>query len=130
MPLYMLAARTILHEYLGDEPVLDGGIYYILQPKEEDAIPLAMPCDANQFARSQSNKSSRVVANHEELMSLLDLALQHAERIVTQIRGGQFPVIPRDSEVCKNCANSSVCRIRQLRDDGLTVSPETEELDA
>jgi ATP-dependent helicase/nuclease subunit B len=130
MPLYMLAARTILHEYLGDEPVLDGGIYYILQPKEEDAIPLAMPCDANQFARSQSNKSSRVVANHEELTSLLDLALQHAERIVTQIRGGQFPVMPRDSEVCKNCAYSSVCRIRQLRDDGLTASPETEELDA
>ncbi len=130
MPLYMLAARTFLHEYLGDEPVLDGGIYYILQPKEDDAIPIAMPRNANQFARSHSNKSSRVVANHEELTSLLDLSLQHAERIVDQIRCGQFPVMPRDSEVCKTCSYASVCRIRQLRDDGLTASPTTEELDS
>lgn len=119
MPLYMIAAKKLLREYLGNEPVLDGGIYYILQPKEDDAIPIAMPLEANRYARSRKSSRSRVVNSYLDQESLLQRALQHAERIVGDIRSGIFPIAPLSPSVCEQCSFGSVCRIRQLREEGI-----------
>jgi len=119
MPLYMLAASRLLRERLGSDPILDGGIYYILQPKGDDAYPIAMPQEANRYAQSRKSSRSRVLKNYPEQQELLKRALEHAERIVSDIRRGIFPVAPRSPSVCEQCSFGSVCRIRQLRDDGI-----------
>jgi len=119
MPLYMLAASKVLRERLGSDPILDGGIYYILQPKDDDAFPIAMPQEASRFAQSRKSSRSRVVKSYQEQQSLLQRAMDHAERIVRNIRSGIFPVAPLSPSVCEQCSFGSVCRIRQLRDDGI-----------
>ncbi len=129
MPFYMLATKHLFQQRYGVEPVLDGGIYYIIRPKDDDAIPIAMPITANQFASSRAGRSSQVVKSHQEQAELLNAAIRHAEKIVEQIRGGIFPVSPRDENVCTTCAFASVCRIRQLHDDGI-ITGETDNTSA
>lgn len=119
MPFYMLAARSILQKRYGVDPVLDGGVYYILRPKDRDAIPVAMPVSANGLANQFSRHRAKVLDSREQLDELLRTSIEHAERIVAAIGSGAFPVAPTSNQVCEQCAFDSVCRIRQLHDEGL-----------
>ncbi|MCX7930753.1 MAG: exodeoxyribonuclease V subunit gamma, partial [Chlorobi bacterium] len=118
MPFYMLAARTLLQNRYGIEPVLDGGIYYILQPKDEDVFAVAMPVTANSFSERSPRRRSQFVGDRIEQENLLHQAIEHAENIVSQISSGLFPIAPLDGSVCTSCSFAGVCRIQQLHDEG------------
>lgn len=122
MPLYMLATRQLMQRRYGLEPILDGGIYYIIRPKRDDAYFVATCADSNALASARRRSSTQVVKSYDEQSALLQSAIEHAERIVRSIRRGLFPVAPRNESICARCGFGSLCRIRQLRDDGIITS--------
>ncbi|MDW8271387.1 MAG: PD-(D/E)XK nuclease family protein [Bacteroidota bacterium] len=122
MPLYMLATEKIFQRRYGITPVLDGGVYYIFRPEGEDMSFVAMPANANAYAQKRQRNTSQVVNDYQQQRELLNHALEHAEAVIERIHHGLFTVAPRHPTVCERCDFSSVCRIRQLRDEGVLAS--------
>lgn len=126
MPFYMLAAQEILRRRYSIDAAIDGGIYYILRPTgDEDAIPIAMPQNANEFAAARRRRISQILNSHRDQEALLQAAVTHAERLLNRMRGGIFPIEPQSQAICQYCPFASVCRIRQLYDDGLMTTAES-----
>lgn len=122
MPLYLVATKALFERRYGIEPVLDGGAYYIIRPKQDDLSLIAMPAEVNAVAAQRAKKRSQVLGSYDEQAALLRSAIEHAEQIVWNIRGGLFPVAPRHDHICLQCPYGSVCRIRQLHDDGIITT--------
>lgn len=128
MPFYMLAAQQLFRRRYGIDATIDGGIYYVLRPSgDDDAIPIAMPQTANDFAAARGRRSSQVLKSRSDQEALLQTAIAHAERLLRQMQKGIFPVAPQSQTVCQYCSFASVCRIRQLYDDGLMLAIEPVE---
>ncbi|TAL70259.1 MAG: hypothetical protein EPN82_03235 [Bacteroidetes bacterium] len=112
MPLYMLAAKSILEHYYDIHPELAGALYYILNPiYDKDKLKKELFFLQNtDIIPMQSKSSARYYVSSEKMSEILDDSVEKCNSIIESINRREFPVKPV-SGACRNCTYQSVCRI-------------------
>lgn len=111
MPLYSLAIQKILNNCYGVNAKLHKAGYYILNPKFNSHNPAKENKSIFDYYVLGSNKEN--ARNKLSQDQMLQLTLEHAEKIIRNISNGTFKVEPMSAESCKYCTFQPICRINE-----------------
>jgi ATP-dependent helicase/nuclease subunit B len=117
LPLYMRAAAELLAgEGEAMEPA--AGLYY--QLREPVALKLALGSAAyGDIAFTQPRASRRVFKTQEELLEVIEAAVERANAYVEAMRHGLFPLTPPEHRetACRYCEFKTICRVTTVRQE-------------
>ena len=115
LPLYLAVAEQLLRQSNPGQFKKTGAVYYTL--RDDCKVELGAGDKAyNKKAFYADPRNGQLLPNArkrvENLESLVDIAIAHANRYVASISGGEFPLTHHDqSAVCGYCSFKRICRV-------------------
>ncbi len=124
LPVYLLAAETLVSRASGKSMTPAAGLYYLLRRPVRLTPGLGL-ARYNKIAFRAGATSRQVVQNDLELRRILEGAVEAVNASVRGITEGRFPLVDpdRSEDICQYCKFSTVCRI-QIARHVQRISPE------
>ena len=114
LPLYLAVAEQLLRKSNPDPVKKTGAVYYTL--RDDCKVELGAGDKEYSGIAFKKDRSGQLLPNAkkgvENLKSLVDIVIEHANRYVASISKGEFPLTSHDQkEVCGYCSFKRICRV-------------------